>query len=220
MAASCRWRSHELRWFLVGFKLPRTLIVHDDSVAGSRHTRDHGDLAKTAAQMPAQDFQPSEIALSYICRSMKILKARMRRRVVFTPQQFLERHELPNAGRQCIEKQKEGPILEIGKFDLHIDNELPNFLEGGESIVDAIVAAFPSRQNTAVAEPQNDFASNLAFEVVRADGNADERQIQRDITDPPSDLSAGTREQISEIKFEWNAAPSHSEKIASSGLIG
>jgi len=59
----------------------------------------------------------------------------------------------------------------------------------------------------------------LAFAVFRADGDADERQILSDITDPPGHLPTGSPNEIIEIKFEWNFAASHIRKIDVLGIL-
>lgn len=143
--------------------------------------------------MAPQDLKPIEIALAHIRWSMEILEARMRRRAVLAPQQFLEGHELSDAGRHRIEQQKKWSVLKIGKLDLFVDDELSDFFEGCESLVDAVVTTFPGRQHTTVAKPQNDFPSEPQFPVLRTYSNAYERQVQCDVAYPSGDLSARAR---------------------------
>lgn len=86
-----------------------------------RHACDMRNLAQTSTEMATQYFKPVELGLADVGDAIELGESGMGRSRLIALQEFLERHELANAGRHCVEQQKQWPVLHVGELDFLVD---------------------------------------------------------------------------------------------------
>ena len=109
----------------------------------------------------------------------------MRRHIVVPPEQILEGLIVPDPYQQGVDQGVEASALEAGKLNLSCCSHRPSFLQRDKSVVGAVVAAHPGRQNAAILQANRDFSGDLVLTIGGADRDGYEGQAQSDVANMP-----------------------------------
>lgn len=86
-----------------------------------------------------------------------------------------------------------------------------------QRIVNAAVAAFPSRKHAPVSKSNDKFPRNLPFLVLRVHCDTDEGKVQGHVANMLGVTLAGTAQKVRHVEAKWNLACSHVVGLPNSG---